>query len=192
MLHAYIISPGRNAFMHAVLNEKLWMVKQLAEEPNFNLVEHDNEGNTALHMAARLGYPKITSAIVSVIILTRANIDLLNQEGMTPLMVACREGHLKVAQIIVFEGKASLNMSDNVYFYTAYEWIHTSMDIPEGVNPLKQGYKGKCVKRPKESRNVPEPVVFYGEHGRVSLNNRKESNTRQAIYREITISTFFK
>lgn len=60
----------------------------------------DDEGFTALHMAAQEGY----DAIAVMLIRKGAKMDATDDEGTTPMMVAASGGHANVVEMLVKEG----------------------------------------------------------------------------------------
>lgn len=60
----------------------------------------DNEGNTPLHHAARSSDP----GVVALLRDAAAEIDVLNQEGITPLGVACMAGNWRLAKFLLERG----------------------------------------------------------------------------------------
>jgi hypothetical protein len=70
------------------------------EERTFDCDEMDRDRNTALHFAARRG----DGAMISVLMCARANINVSNGQGETPLLAACRAGHLDVCRLLIEKG----------------------------------------------------------------------------------------
>ena len=66
---------------------------------------HDSHGNTALHIAAKLGRTSTVRALVAA----GASLNLCGGRGWTPLARACREGHPECAAVLVAAG-ADLNV----------------------------------------------------------------------------------
>ena len=61
-------------------------------------------GNNPLHLACKLGHPKVAQALIS----EGVELNIVNNDGDTPLHMACKEGHLEVAQALI-DAKADLN-----------------------------------------------------------------------------------
>ena len=60
----------------------------------------DRDRNTALHFAARRG----DRAMISVLMCARANINVIDQKGETPLLVACRAGRFEICTLLIEKG----------------------------------------------------------------------------------------
>ena len=86
----------------------------------------DGDGNNALSYASALGNEQLVQALVRVFKRQRASIDHQNHQGLTPLLIACQEGHLEVARILVNEGGASPTIRDLDHFMNAQEWMSMS------------------------------------------------------------------
>ena len=70
------------------------------EERTFDCDEMDRDSNRALHFAARRG----DRAMISVLMCARANINVSNQKGETPLLAACRAGHFEICTLLIEKG----------------------------------------------------------------------------------------
>jgi ankyrin repeat protein len=71
-----------------------------SKEPKF--------GNSALHLAAFEGH----TDIVSELLINHANPNLKANDGITPLMAACRKGNLEISKLLVQYG-ANVNDQDD-------------------------------------------------------------------------------
>jgi hypothetical protein len=87
---------GETALMFAAQYGELPLVKRLIERG----AEVNQTGWTALHYAASTGQ----LSVVEYLLEKNAFIDALSPNQTTPLMVAAREKHLSVAQLLIKEG----------------------------------------------------------------------------------------
>lgn len=73
---------GRNALHVAVMNGNLPMLKFLVELPELKVLinEPDSDGNTPLHLAAKIHYDRI----VTILLANGANGRITNKQGLTP------------------------------------------------------------------------------------------------------------
>ena len=73
---------GRNALHVAVMNGNLPMLKVLVELPELKVLinEPDSDGNTPLHLAAKIHYDRI----VTILLANGANGRITNRQGLTP------------------------------------------------------------------------------------------------------------
>lgn len=69
-----------------------------------NLVERDSHGNTALHLAAKVGSEKL----VALMLLDNADVNATNNEGETPLHLALKYGHFQIVSLLEREGAKAL------------------------------------------------------------------------------------
>ena len=115
---------GKTALMKAVLLDiPLLFSKILQKGADVRLVDVD--GNTALSYAAEMGDAECVKLLVREGKRKSIHPDHQNLHGLTPLLLAAREGHLEVAKILVDAG-ASLSKRDLDNFMTAQEWMKLS------------------------------------------------------------------
>jgi ankyrin repeat protein len=131
----------RNCLVHAVLTDRMPIMKLLLEVIDFDVNQVDDFGNTLLHHVAFHSGEVMTRLILSRLPLNRTNVDKVNTDGLTPLMCASVNGNLEAAQVLVNEGNASLTVRDNRCFRNALEWLRSSIFVPKTVNPFSYGYK---------------------------------------------------
>ncbi|KAL8780638.1 MAG: hypothetical protein Q9213_006374 [Squamulea squamosa] len=87
-------------------------IVRLLAEAGVDLDYQDDQGETALHIAARFGHLECAKALLKGSDTQRANIELAEDVfGWTPLFVACVEGHLCIVKLLVDAG-ADLNKAD--------------------------------------------------------------------------------
>ena len=116
---------GQTALMKAViLNDIDTTVTLLEAHSDISL--EDSDGNNALCHAARLGYEEILQRLVREFKRSKVSVDRKNMHGLTPLLLACQEGHLICARILVCEGGASPTIRDLDNFMNAEEWMTLS------------------------------------------------------------------
>lgn len=87
-------------------------IVRLLVEGGVDLDYQDDQGETALHLAARYGHVECAEALLQGSEMQKANVELAeNVFGWTPLFVACVEGHLKIVELLVGAG-ANLGRAD--------------------------------------------------------------------------------
>ena len=65
----------------------------------------DQQGETALHVAARFGYEECTQILVETNGPYGINVELAEKTyGWTPLFIACVDGHLEIVKLLVHKG----------------------------------------------------------------------------------------
>lgn len=90
----------------------------------------DKEGNTALLSSlAQLSYAP--AATIKALIAAGANVDAVNAEGQTPLILAAQRNNLAMIKTLL-EAHASINVRDKSG-KTALMYIH-----PDGINPTSE------------------------------------------------------
>mmetsp|Transcript_65537 Transcript_65537/g.155290 ORF Transcript_65537/g.155290 Transcript_65537/m.155290 type:complete len:245 (+) Transcript_65537:273-1007(+) len=72
----------------------------------------DDEGRTAVHVAALSGNQQITLMVLDAALAAGLSVDIATKTGYTPLFLACWRGHLELAQALRSRG-ASENRVDS-------------------------------------------------------------------------------
>ena len=116
---------GRTALMRAVTISSAETVKILVDA-NCSLEIEDCNGNNALSHAALQGEAEIVRKIVTEFKKRSISVDKCNMRGLTPLLIACQEGHVESAQILIEVGGASPSIRDLDNFMTAADWLRLS------------------------------------------------------------------
>ena len=118
-------SCGKTALMKAViLNDIETSLTLLNAHSDVSL--EDSDGNNALCHAAKLGNENLVQRLVRECKRGKVDVDHRNMRGLTPLLIACQEGHLICARILVSEGGASPTIRDLDNFMNASEWMKLS------------------------------------------------------------------
>ena len=87
---------GWTPLMRAVYEERTAVVKVLLERPEVDLDAQNDQGATALHLAALKGNESLARALL----LAGANSQVKNRSGRTPAEIAVESGHQKVAVLL--------------------------------------------------------------------------------------------
>ncbi len=166
------------------------VIMKLLVEAGADLDYQDDQGETALHIAARFGHKECARILLDGHDGQRANMEVAeNSFGWTPLFIACVDGHIEVVRMLIV-AKAHLERLDTSG-WTAKEHaaLRGHMDIavvlaevtalpsssrlePHSVNPLNAIAPNKSLAERKSNmatnghsngalRNT-EPVKTYG------------------------------
>ena len=130
---------GRDILMHCIRNKKVGMARLVLHQPDFDISKIDKFGYNALHYAAELGVEPITKLLARTLLQYEMNVDVITPAGMTALMLACREGHVDCARVLITDGNASLTMKDDIHFKGPKDWLSDSYLVPEGMDPFIDG-----------------------------------------------------
>ncbi|OHT09645.1 hypothetical protein TRFO_21356 [Tritrichomonas foetus] len=104
-------------FYFAVLYHRKHVVKFLIKNERIDINKPDDEGvfiiiyQTALHIAAKLGYFDIVSIILTS---NRINANYKNNNGQTPLHYASRFNQLDVVKLLLLDDRININAEDNL------------------------------------------------------------------------------
>lgn len=81
------------------------VIVSLLVEAGVDLNHQDDQGETALHVAARFNHTECASALLSGSEAQKADIELAeNNFGWTPLFVSCVDGHLEMVELLISAG----------------------------------------------------------------------------------------
>jgi hypothetical protein len=91
----------------AVKNRNLNQVTELLQK-KIKINDADEEGNTALHIAAREGFISILTALINA----NANVNCVNKDGDTPLILAARKGFSNTCMALI-KANAKINHANH-------------------------------------------------------------------------------
>ncbi len=116
---------GQTALMKAVIrNDAVTTFALLDSHADVSL--QDREGNNVLCHAALHGNEDIVQRMIDEFKTRKLDVDKRNMRGLTPLLIACQEGNVQCARVLVLEGGASPKIRDLDNFMTAEEWMRSS------------------------------------------------------------------
>ena len=99
-----------SCLFRSIKSGSLVLVRGLLSHPSCDLLARDEEGNTALHIAASSGHHDIVQELASRYTTPSAG---KNKEGHTPLHLACSKGWMKCMNILATMFPRELKMKDN-------------------------------------------------------------------------------
>ena len=92
----------------------LVQVKALLSHPSCDLLARDEDGNTALHITASRGHHELVLELASRYTTASSEcIAGMNNEGDTPLHLACRNGSMKCVKILANMFPIDLTMNNS-------------------------------------------------------------------------------
>ena len=138
----------------------------------------DEQGETALHAAARFGNVECARALIDPVSVQRANIDIPESTfAWTPLFIACVDGHLPVVDLLINAG-ADLDRED-LSGWTAKEHaaIRGHMKIAQSLAPLTS------VRTSSTDKSTTSAVGSTSPSNAQSLKGRKSIAKGETIQR---------
>ncbi|KAL8850379.1 MAG: hypothetical protein Q9221_004699 [Calogaya cf. arnoldii] len=165
-------------------------IVQLLANAGVDLDYQDDQGETALHLAARFGHVECARVLIEGSGSQQANIELAeNLFGWTPLFVASVEGHLRIVELLV-DAQADIDKADTSGWtaqehaalrghidiaeklatsaVTTEKWdLKNSPTIPSSIAGFTDGNMEKKVKRTANGNgntpvSITEPVKTFG------------------------------
>ena len=114
---------GRNALLWACMNGRGKLVEVfLGEVEGFDLNDRDHQGNTALCLAVKSGSLVVVKILLKELKRYKLSVDIGNDHGETPLILASKTQNSLVGEILISEGAASTEIRDKEMHLTAKEW----------------------------------------------------------------------
>ena len=100
---------GQNCLHIAADNAHLSLCKTLIEEHNFDVLETDNDGWTALHKSAEKGNYELFQFLTE----KGTDIQLKTKDGQNCLHIAAENGHLNLCKTLIEEHNFDVQETDN-------------------------------------------------------------------------------
>lgn len=113
---------GRTALSSACLLHKNRLFHLFIKAIDFDLNASDHEGNTALFHSITAGDVHVVKQLVAKMLHYGVKIDVLNKKGETPLIYALKLKKREIAEVLIRQGKASLEARDLEFQKSASEW----------------------------------------------------------------------
>ena len=133
------------------------IIVQLLVEAGVDLNHQDDQGETALYIAARMGHTECAEVLLKGSCHQKANTEMQEKSfGWTPLLVACVDGNLPVVELLI-EAGADLERPD-MSGWTAKEHaaLRGHIDIARRlVEKIPQSCQSSCISPCKLSASLP-------------------------------------
>jgi glycerophosphodiester phosphodiesterase len=85
-----------------------YMIVKLLVDAGININYQDDQGETALHIAARFGFVECTKSLLEGSETQKADLEIAEKTyGWTPLFIACVDGHLPIVKLLIQAGAES-------------------------------------------------------------------------------------
>ncbi|KAK8193210.1 glycerophosphodiester phosphodiesterase GDE1 [Phyllosticta capitalensis] len=142
-------------------------IVKLLVEADININYQDQQGETALHVAARFGHTECAKALIDGSADQKADLNVPEKAfAWTPLFIACVDGHLPVAQLLI-EAGAELEKPD-LSGWTAKEHaaLRGHLDIANAL---------AAVTPPPASSKQPDPTVRPESPPNSSIEERRSN-----------------
>ena len=121
-------------------------------------------GNTALIYSVMAGNDVAVEILLRSFRRLGLNVDYINNEGLTALLIAAKEGYIACASLLALEGKACISFRDREKGMNAEEWARAQgCSTPEvmafsaqaqylGYKRIDGGSRGGSIKRDDDDR----------------------------------------
>ena len=150
---------GLNALSYACLLKRNTLVDLFLEFIDYDLNAADKNENTALFHAITVGALSIVKTLVRKLKYYGLSVEITNSKGDTPLIHALKMGRTHCADVLIQEGKASLETRDMVHHKSAAQWkIELQRKGKPNVPPLFVENKQNNQNEQKSTRKVRKTV----------------------------------
>ncbi|KIW99978.1 uncharacterized protein Z518_10906 [Rhinocladiella mackenziei CBS 650.93] len=106
-------SPKSSAVLALATKANFIDIVRLLVKAGVDINYQDEQGDTALHVAARFGHLECAKLLLEGSHLQKANTELCEKTyGWTPLFIACVDGHLPIVELLI-DGGADLEKLDS-------------------------------------------------------------------------------
>ena len=106
------------------------IIVQLLVDAGVDLDYQDEQGESALHVAARSGHTQCAESIIKGTSYQKANLELTEKTyGWTPLFVACVDGHLGIVELLIDAGVDLAKSDFSGWTCTEHATLRGHLDI---------------------------------------------------------------
>ncbi|KAK4494744.1 hypothetical protein PRZ48_014100 [Zasmidium cellare] len=118
--------------------QNLFKIVALLVEAGVNVNFRDEQGETALHIAARFGHEECTRALLAATQGEhRINVEIAEKTyGWTPLFIACVNGHLPIAKLLVDAGAQVNKLDSSLWTPQEHAALRGHMEVAKYLSAL--------------------------------------------------------
>ncbi|KAJ4353278.1 Glycerophosphocholine phosphodiesterase [Didymosphaeria variabile] len=165
--------PNSGAMLAVATQSNFVRIVKLLVDAGVDVNFQSEQGETALHVAARFGHDESAKALLAGSALHKAEVDIPEKTfGWTPLFIACVDGHVSIVRLLVEHG-ASIDRADSDGWTPCeHAALRGHMDIIEELKriaPTKMG----------NAQVLAPPTQVTSLEERRSKNLSKESSYQQ-------------
>ncbi|XP_038056757.1 ankyrin repeat domain-containing protein 17-like [Patiria miniata] len=153
---------GRSVLAHACLRGKETIVAFLLNEDSMEKNLPDHNGDTPLNLTAARGELGCLELLVQSLVKDGISVDYRNKQGCTALLLATKAGHYRCAQVLLQQGRSSVNSRDNECFMNPTEWARHSQRL------LQRDFKQRIRAHHSSIGPLPTGASMLGNHPRLA------------------------
>lgn len=151
---------GRNALHWACVKGREKLVEILINNwQEYDINAQDYQGNTALSLAVISNNENIVRKLITFLIRYRLSVDVSNNNGETPLILASKSRSYFLCEVLTKVGRASTEMRDKTKQLNAKEWesLTEPVELPvsarssRNINPETRELVPKKISRRPQS-----------------------------------------
>mmetsp|Transcript_24220 Transcript_24220/g.36317 ORF Transcript_24220/g.36317 Transcript_24220/m.36317 type:complete len:349 (-) Transcript_24220:136-1182(-) len=188
---------GHNLLTHAAINNSVDCMNYLLLYTQLSPNVRDRDGLTALHHAAAC--PDGLDVVKAMVEKGKAKVDIENQ-GVTPLMVAAHNGHVDVVKYFVEECKANASRraknGDNVLIFATKEGHidvikylveQANSDVKERGSFSFFGFRRKNATEWAVEKRQTKVVQYFRLHAENEDRKRREKESVKVLNRDMEV-----
>lgn len=151
-------------------------IVKLLVEAGFDVNYQDDQGETALHIAARFGFVDCARALIEGSETQRPDLEIAEKTyGWTPLFIACVDGHAPIVDLLLSAG-AEVNKSDiSGWRPIEHAALRGHLDISDKLKPLTQLESPSPRLHPQTNGSSGSSVTSTGERSTASIGERRSN-----------------
>lgn len=166
---------GKTVLHHAVLQNRSVILKLILDTVQAKYInEPDVDGNTPLHLAVEAQQLHLIRALVEHMDLYHVKSEYKNNDGFTPLTLACKVGRVDIARYLSKVAHHSPMRTDRKTLRNGRQWLETILFIPSELDPFNCLESDLLFVRPKPLEYVDKDckrlVINYDWHKNVCPN----------------------
>ncbi|KAF2739906.1 GDPD-domain-containing protein [Polyplosphaeria fusca] len=159
------------------------LIVNLLVEAGVDVNYQDDDGETALHVAARYGHEECAQALIRGSAMNKTDVDVPEKIfGWTPLFIACVDGHLGVAKLLVTAGANMESCDLSGWTPKEHAALRGHVDITEELIKLTPVVKeSKAAKGDDLTVQSPSPTQPSSVDERKSKNSARDNPNSQRM-----------
>lgn len=142
------------------------VIVQLLVDARVDLNFQDEQGESALHVAARFGHTECAEMLLKGSNSQKADVELIEKTfGWTPLFIACVDGHLGVADLLVKAGADLTRCDTSGWTCMEHAALRGHMDIARRLSEMTPPKLSNLVARLKAAQPPSSSIAERKSNG---------------------------
>jgi glycerophosphodiester phosphodiesterase len=167
------IIPNSGAVLAVATQSNFVRIVKLLVDAGVDVNHQNEQGETALHVAARFGHDESAKALLAGSTLHRTEVDIPEKTfGWTPLFIACVDGHVSMVRLLVEHGADADGADSDGWTAREHAALRGHLDIIEELAKIAPPKSGAV-------ENLTPPTHASSLEERRSKNLSREPSYQQ-------------